>query len=83
MTTAKSSPDRLQPWINIPATGPLLRPKAAATYLGCSVTQLYRLVAAGVVPKPFKATASGVASGIPRPWLDAVIAARAAEVMSL
>lgn len=66
------------PWAGIPATGPMLRPAQAAAYLGCSRTTFYALVNKGVCPQPIKIGFghNGVA-GIPRPWLDALIASRA------
>ena len=71
------TPNIKQPWLDIPATGPLLRPDAAAEYLSISVNRLYVLGNTGVLPRPLKIGTRS--SGIPRPWLDAVIAARAAE----
>lgn len=69
------------PWKGIPATGPILRPKAAAEYLGYSPTRFYTLVARGDLPKPIKIGrgASNAACGVPKPWLDALIASCAAE----
>lgn len=71
MTTQK-------PWDGIPVTGPLIRVNAAAEYVGYSVTQFYELVKQGVLPKPLHLGNSQRAAGVPKPWLDAVIAARAA-----
>lgn len=69
-----------QPWKNIPATGPLLRPSEAARYLGYKATaSYYNLAAKGLAPRPLKVGVDGAAaSGIPKPWLDALIAAAAA-----
>ena len=66
-----------QPWAHLPAIGPILRPADAAAYLGISVQGYYEKAAAGSLPVPLKIT-GGRASGVPRPWLDAVIAAAAA-----
>jgi len=68
-----------QPWANIPPSGPLLRPKDAAAYLGYSTRWYYALAAKGDLPSPIRmADGKTAASAVPRPWLDAVIAARAA-----
>ena len=68
------------PWAGIPATGPILRPKDAAEYLGYGRSQFYALVGKGELPQLIKlGSGAGGASGVPKPWLDAVIAARAAE----
>jgi predicted DNA-binding transcriptional regulator AlpA len=62
------------PWETIPATGPLLRPKAAAAYLGISVSRFYGLAAEGLVPRPIRiGRGSNGASGVPVRWLDALI----------
>lgn len=67
-----------QPWASIPAAGPLLRPKDAAEYLGYSKSHFYALVERGELPKPIKiGRGFNAATGVPRPWLDAVIADRA------
>jgi len=69
-----------QPWLGIPPTGPLLRPDAAAEYIGYSTTQYYALAAKGELPAPVKiGRGQHGASAVPRPWLDAVIASRVAE----
>ena len=65
------------PWAGIPAVGPLLRPAAAAEYLGLSKATYYAKAATGVFPVPLK-IADGAASGVPQRWLDAIVA-RAAE----
>jgi predicted DNA-binding transcriptional regulator AlpA len=64
-----------QPWASVPATGPVLRPDAAAEYLGLSITHYYEQARRGILPKPIKMGLR--ASGVPRPWLDAVVAANA------
>lgn len=61
----------IRPWEGIPPTGPILRPADAAAYLGISVPGYYEKAAKGALPAPFKL--GGRASGVPRPWLDAVI----------
>jgi len=69
----------IQPWDGIPATGPLLRPKEAAAYLGYSRAHYYVLASRGDVPLPIRMGRGKVAAAaVPKPWLDAVIAARAA-----
>lgn len=60
-----------RPWDTVAATGPILRPADAAAYLGLSVAGYYEKAAKGALPTPLKL--GGRASGIPRPWLDAVI----------
>lgn len=69
-----------QPWKSLPATGPLLRPAEAARYLGYkSRTHYYNLVQKGLVPKPIQLGPSCTSAvGVPKPWLDAIIAAGAA-----
>lgn len=68
------------PWFDIPAAGPMLRPNAAAGYLGYSIGQYYALAAKGELPRPIKiGRGQNGASAVPRPWLDALIAARAVE----
>ena len=68
-----------KPWQGVPATGPMLRPKDAAAYLGYSVSQFYSLAAQGFVPQPIRiGPGHNGGAGVPRPWLDALIAARAA-----
>lgn len=62
------------PWECVPPTGPILRPADAAEYLGLSVPSYYDQANQGLLPVPIKI---GVrATGVPRPWLDAVIASR-------
>lgn len=63
------------PWEGIPATGPLLRPKAAATYLGYSLSRFYSLVSEGKIPLVKLGRGFNGASGVPQPWCDAIIAA--------
>ena len=68
------------PWSNLPAVGPILRPAAAAAYLGYSRSRYYALVAAGRLPRPIKmGLGFNGAAGIPQAWLDAVLTARAAN----
>lgn len=67
-----------QPWKSTPPTGPLLRPKQAAEYLGIGVATYYEHAANGTLPKPIQLSTGIKASGIPRPWLDAIIAQAAA-----
>lgn len=62
------------PWRSVVPTGPILRPAAAAEYIGVSLTTYYDQASQGLLPSPGKI--AGRASGVPRPWLDAVIAAR-------
>jgi predicted DNA-binding transcriptional regulator AlpA len=65
------------PWADVPATGPILRPDDAAKYIGLSTPHYYDQAARGVLPKPIKIGLR--ASGVPQPWLDAVIAHCAAR----
>jgi predicted DNA-binding transcriptional regulator AlpA len=79
----QSTPPQPAPWHDVPATGPILRYKAAAEYLGISKSAFFRLIAEGHLPQPIALTAGAypnAAKGYPRPWLDAVIAARASEI---
>lgn len=62
------------PWEGIPATGPLMRPETAAEYIGVSTSAVYRMINQGRLPPIAKLGKR--ASGIPKPWLDAVIADR-------
>jgi len=64
-----------QIWKSVTPTGPLLRPKQAAEYLGISVSTYYLRAAEGRLPDPKRLAAGMRVAGIPRPWLDAVIAA--------
>lgn len=66
-----------RPWLSIPATGPVLRPAAAAKYLGLSRSKLYALIADNKLPRPIRLSEGTV--GIPQPWLDACIAARVSD----
>ncbi len=61
----------------MPAAGPILRPSAAAEYFGVSISTYYELIQAGVVPPFIKLSHRARASGVPKAWLDAAIAARA------
>lgn len=65
------------PWHGLPVTGPILRQRDASAYMGVSRSTFYRLVSEGALPKPINLTAN--AKGFPRPWLDAVLAAWAAQ----
>ena len=68
-----------QPWKSIAATGPLLRPAKAAEYPGYSRSHYYNLARQGLVPMPLHIGRGDTAAvGVPRPWLDAIIAAAAA-----
>jgi predicted DNA-binding transcriptional regulator AlpA len=59
----------------------MLRPAEAATYLGFkSRQQLYEMVRCGEAPTPIRLRKVGTACGIPLPWLDAIIAARVADM---
>lgn len=64
-------------WAHVPAAGPILRPSAAAEYFGVSISTYYELIQAGVVPPFIKLSHRARASGVPKVWLDAAIAARA------
>lgn len=59
------------PWESIAPTGPILRPADAAAYLGISSANYYEKASKGILPSPLKL--GGRASGVPRPWLDAII----------
>lgn len=63
------------PWRDIPATGPLLRPLAAAEYLGITKSSYYRLAKTGDLPLPVRIGQRF--AGVPKPWLDAIIASHA------
>lgn len=65
------SDDLARPWQNVPPTGPILRTADAAAYLGISIPGYYEKAAKGALPSPIRL--GGRASGVPRPWLDAVI----------
>ena len=67
-----------KPWAHIPPSGPLLRAKAAAAYIGYSKAQFYALVNEGILPAPIHLGDNCHAAGVSKPWLDAVIASRAA-----
>jgi len=70
---SKDEPE--QPWAGIPATGPLLRPGKAAEYLGYSRSHYYNLARRGLVPMPLHIGRGDTAAvGVPKPWLDALIA---------
>jgi hypothetical protein len=74
-------PGEASPWARVPASGPMLRPAEGARYIGCSLSSYYRGVARGQFPKPIKMGHGGfnAATAIPLPWLNAVIADRAAR----
>lgn len=66
------------PWAGIPATGPLLRMREAAKYVGYSLSGYYAAAARGELPPIIKmGRGQGGRAAVPRPWLDAVIASRA------
>jgi predicted DNA-binding transcriptional regulator AlpA len=71
--------DRRQPWAGLPAQGPIMRPRAAAGYFGVSISTYYELIQAGIVPPFIKLSHRARAAGVPKAWLDAAIAARAAQ----
>lgn len=61
------------PWSGVPATGPFMRVAEAARYLGISKSTYYEEVNAGTLP----VCKIGLrASGVPKPWLDAIIQSR-------
>lgn len=69
---------QIQPWAGIPASGPLLRPTEAARYIGFSRATYYVLAKQGIVPPPIHiGVGDRSGAGVPKPWLDAVIAAAA------
>lgn len=77
MASKAREDDENRPWATVPPTGPVLRPEDAAEYLGISVTTYYDQAGKGMLPSPFQI---GVrATGVPRPWLDAVVTARALQ----
>lgn len=61
-------------WEGIPLEGPILRPTAAAKYLGISLSKYYVLVKEGDAPPLIKLC--GRASGTPRGWLDKWLVSR-------
>lgn len=65
------------PWHGLPVTGPILRQRDASAYMGISRSTFYRLVSEGELPPPINLTSN--AKGFPKPWLDAVLEAWAAE----
>ncbi len=78
MTTPNSHSSK-KPWEGLPPVGPLLRPKDAAAYLGYSLGHFHALVAKGELPQPIRmGRGQTAATAIPRHFLDAVIADRAA-----
>jgi len=79
MTKQNAEPDT-PPWSDVPAHGPILRPAHAAEYLGFSVPHFYEQASRGLVPTPIKLGAR--ATGVPKPWLDAVISRWATEAIA-
>ena len=73
---AKYNNNKLPPWAGIEPEGPILRPPDAAEYYGVGLSTYYQLAEAGHVPKPMKLADRARSSGVPKPFLDAVIAAR-------
>jgi len=57
----------------------IFRPKAAAAYLGVSVSTLYEWSAKGILPPPIKLTKNGRASGHPIEVLDELIERQISE----
>lgn len=68
-------------WSSTPVAGPIFRPQECASYLGISVSSFYELVSRGELPPLLKLTDRGRASGLPKGWLDIVIADRASQLM--
>lgn len=68
-------------WSNAPITGPIFRPQECANYLGISISSFYELVSRGELPPLLKLTQRGRASGLPKGWLDIVIADRASQAV--
>jgi excisionase family DNA binding protein len=77
-----NTPEELcaRPWATVPPSGPILRTKQAAEYLGIGYSRFFELVNAGHLPRPF--TVHGRTKGLPKPWLDAVVAHAARQVAS-
>ena len=73
--------DRMQPWLTTVVEGPLLPPAEAASYLGVSRASFYRFVEDGVLPRPILMGTR--ASGLPKSWLDSILAARAAASLEI
>jgi predicted DNA-binding transcriptional regulator AlpA len=69
--------DQSQPWSGLPVAGPLLRPRQAAGYLSISLGTFYAEIAKGRLPPLVKVASR--AAGVPQAWIDATLAARAAE----
>jgi predicted DNA-binding transcriptional regulator AlpA len=57
--------------------GPMHRMSSVARYMGIGRSTVYEMIDRGDLPAPIKLT-SGIAV-IPQSWLDAIVAARAAE----
>jgi predicted DNA-binding transcriptional regulator AlpA len=70
----------LQPWVDCPPTGRLVRSAEAAKFLGLSRSRFYQMVAEGSLPRPFKVSpdADSRVVALPLSWLESVVAARAA-----
>ena len=68
-----------RPWTSVLVQGPIFRSAKAAAYFGVAVSTYYELIAAGAVPTFIKLSDHCRASGVPKVWLDAAIAARAAR----
>lgn len=69
-----------QPWKNCSPEGGLLRPNEIARFLGVSRTSVYRLISSGQLPKPISIGPRAV--GMPKAWLESVVAARAAATLA-
>ena len=67
--------------MNTEITGPILRPVAAAAYLGISKASFYRLVKAGDLQQPLKIGVGAV--GYPKTVLDDFIARLAVEQQAI
>lgn len=72
----KSIDSKTKPWDNIEACGPILRPPQAALYFGVGISTYYELIKTGDVPGFVKLSSKSRASGVPRNFLDAAIAAK-------
>lgn len=66
-------------WSISPVAGPIYRPQECATYLGISISSFYELISRGELPPLLKLTQRGRASGLPKSWLDIVLADHAAQ----
>ncbi|ALJ12521.1 helix-turn-helix transcriptional regulator [Sphingopyxis macrogoltabida] len=70
-----------KPWLGISPTGPLLRAKDAAEYVACSKAHFFTQIEKGILPPLIHIDPECRARGVPKPWLDAVIAERAAATL--